>query len=131
MTLSIPLSLPYPVHEGEYKRSPQSFEYLGEHYTVVRQKVEGNVVQLVCVRNARQNKLALAMTDYSKTVNNLPGGHALQVIAKFFKDYQPTAGLVIPHALTGFCIQPPLSRVLLTFPDVHYPVISPPPEKLS
>lgn len=132
VVLSLSLSLPYPVHAGEYKApSPKSFEYLGEHYTVVRQKVEGNEVQLVCVRNARQNKLALAMTDYSKAVNNLPAGHALQVVAKFFKDYQSTTGLSICHAMTGFYIQLPSSRISLTFPDVHYPVISPPPEKLS
>jgi len=132
LTLSLSLSLPYPVHAGEYKPvSPRSFEYQGEQYTVVRQKVDGNSVQLVCVRNARQSKLVLAMTDYSKTVNNLPGGRALQVIAKFFKDYQPTAGLIMSDTMTGPVVQYPQSWICLTFPDAHYPVISPPPEKLS
>lgn len=132
VTLSLSLSLPYPVHAGEYTpSSPRSFNYQGEQYTVVRQKVDGNLVQLVCVRNTRQSKLVLAMTDYSKTVNNLPGGRALQVIAKFFKDYQPTKGLVVSDTMTGSAVQHLQSRVCLTLPDVHYPVISPPPEKLS
>lgn len=132
LILSLSFSLPYPVHAGEYKpSSPRSFEYQGEQYTVVRQKVDGDLVQLVCVRNVRQSELVLAMTDYSKIVNNLPSGRALQVIAKFFKDYQPTAGLVIPYTMTGLCVQYPKSSVCPSLPEADYPVISPPPEKLS
>jgi hypothetical protein len=132
LTLSLSFSLPYPVHAGEYKpSSPTSFEYQGEQYTVVRQKVDGDLVQLVCVRNVRQSKLVLAMTDYSKIVNNLPSGRALQVIAKFFKDFQPTAGLVISDTITSQYITHPQRRVCLMLPEADYPVISPPPEKQS
>jgi hypothetical protein len=128
--LSISLSLPYPVHAGEYTpRSPQSFEYEGEHYTVVRQKVDGDQVQLVCVRNVRQSKLTLAMTDYSKTVNNQPVERALNVIAKFFKDYQPATNLTISNTMMGRAIPSPATSICLTLPDAPCAVFSPPPEK--
>jgi hypothetical protein len=128
--LSLSLSLPYPVHAGEYTpRSPKSLEYNGEHYTVIRQKVEGDQVQLVCVRNVRQNKLTLAMNDYSKTVNNQPVGRALQVMAKFFKDYQPTTDLTVSTILTGQSIPSPQAWICLALPDAPCAVFSPPPEK--
>lgn len=128
--LSISMSLPYPVHAGEYtSRSPQSFEYEGEYYTVVRQKVDGDQVQLVCVRNVRQGKLKLAMTDYSKTVNNQPVGRALHVIAKFFKDYQPATDLTISDVLTGLSIPLPQTPICLAWPDAPCAIFSPPPEK--
>src|SRR5690349_10693352 len=72
ITISIPISLPYPIHQSAYERITGEFEYNGENYKLVKRKLEGDVLIVVCVRNVQQDKLELQMSDYSKVLNDLP-----------------------------------------------------------
>lgn len=130
LILSIPLSLPYPVHHGDYERTQTSVEYNGSYYTVMKQKVNGDTLLLVCLRNVQQNRLALAMNDYAKAVNNLPGAaqRTLSLLGKFFKDYQPAAAIITLNHRTTLPPWQQVSPVCTTLLAAAYPVISPPPK---
>jgi hypothetical protein len=132
IVLAIPLSLPYPIVENDYERTNGEFEYNGEHYKLVKRKVEDNVLYLVCVRNVQQNKLQVAMSDLSKSFGNLPSQSktTLNLLSKLFKDFQSPA-----HAGPGgrSCLildTPHIPRCLDPL-EQSYPVVSPPPKVLS
>jgi len=130
--LAIPMSLPYPVVENDYERANGEFEFKGEHYKLVKRKVEGNILYLVCVRNVQQNKLAVTMSDLSKSFGHLPSQSktTLTLLSKLFKDFQSPQHIGL-GGRSGFTIG--LARVTGFFNPLEqsYPVVSPPPESLS
>ena len=90
--LSIPLSLPYPIHEANYERAQGEFEYEGQSYHLVKQKVENDTLFVVCIKDQMQKKLDHTMNEYSNLVNNLPATtkHTADLLGKLFKDFTAT-----------------------------------------
>jgi hypothetical protein len=130
--LSIPISLPYPIHQSNYEKTRGEFEYNGENYKLVKQKLEGDTLFLVCVRNVQQNKLELAMSDYSKVANDMPtqSKQTLNLLSKLFKDFQSGAHISVGDN-TEIVLH--LTDAEKTFSLLHqdYPVVSPPPKVQS
>ncbi len=92
IVLSLPLSMPYPAHTGEYMRVNGDFDYDGHHYRLVKQKVEHDTLFIVCIRDHESMKLANALSEYTKAANNLPTGtkQALVFLGKLYKDFNTT-----------------------------------------
>lgn len=130
--LSIPISLPYPIHQSNYEKTRGEFEYNGENYKLVKQKLEGDTLFLVCVRNVQQNKLELAMSDYSKVANDMPtqSRQTLNLLSKLFKDFQSGTHISFANNI-GRIIHLPGTEKNFNLLSHDYPVISPPPEARS
>lgn len=94
--ITVPLNLPYPIYQEGFNRVNGEFEYGGEYYRLVKQKVENDVLVLVCVKDHGQKNLTAAMTDFTKAANNLPASNqqTSNLLAKLFKDFQ-SADLLI------------------------------------
>ncbi len=92
IVLTLPLSMPYPVHTGDYKRVDGDFTYEGQHYRLVKQKVENDTLFIVCVRDYESTKLANALNEYTKAANNLPAGtkQALSFLGQLYKGFNTT-----------------------------------------
>ncbi|HLT74112.1 MAG TPA: hypothetical protein VKZ68_03475 [Ohtaekwangia sp.] len=92
IVLSLPLSMPYPVPTDDYMRVNGDFSYNGDHYRLVKQKVENDTLFIVCVRDHESTKLANALNEYTKAANNLPAGtkQALTFLGKLYKDFNTT-----------------------------------------
>lgn len=129
ITISIPISLPYPIHQNDYERTTGEFEYKGEHYKLVKQKLEGNTLLLVCVRNVQANKLKLAMSDYSKTLNDLPtqSKQTLSLLGKLFKDFTSASNIAFAGS-AGKTIHFRDTEKSFNLLSQYYPIVSPPPE---
>jgi hypothetical protein len=132
ITLTIPLALPYPVSENGLTPMKGEFEYQGEHYKLIKQKLEGDVLYVVCLKNVEREKIDGMMADYSKASNDVPtqSKQTSSFLSKIFKDYQPTSNLV----LTGTAFAAVQSFFHERNADVihhAYPVIVPPPKKIS
>jgi hypothetical protein len=129
VVLTIPVSLPYPVHDVEYERANGEVEYLGEYYQLVKQKVENDTLFMVCIKDHQQKRLDRTMSEYTNLANNLPTSakNTMDLMGKLFKDFNgtsfplPSLNLVLKYdvgfAVNDFVIIQPV-----------FPIDSPPPE---
>jgi hypothetical protein len=130
VTFEIPVTLPYPVNQETFTRVNGTFEHGGEYYHVIKQKIIGDKLMLVCLRNHQQKKLNHALSGLIK-IQHLPGDsrQALRVLAQLFKEYQfsempllePGRSWCAEIGLTGFTISS----------DPPYPDVAGPPPRLS
>ncbi|MBL7858099.1 MAG: hypothetical protein JNM57_10465 [Cyclobacteriaceae bacterium] len=90
--LTIPLTLPYPVFQDGFQRVNGEFEYQGEFYKLVKQKLENDVLHVVCIKDTKAKNIDQILVDYSKLANDIPSGtkQSQNFLAKLFKDYQTT-----------------------------------------
>jgi hypothetical protein len=90
--LSIPLSLPYPIHAANYERAHGEFEYKGDSYHLVKQKIENDTLFAVCIKDQQRKKLDHVMNEYANLTNSLPAStkNTLDLLGKLFKDYTPS-----------------------------------------
>jgi hypothetical protein len=127
--LTLPIALPYPVHNPGYERADGEIKYGGEYYQLVKQKVENDTLFMVCVRDHEQKHLDNTIYEYANLSNNLPAatGDAADLMAKLFKDYtflssiDLSTNLVLQYDLTFANISPVVSQHAFS-------VDSPPPE---
>jgi hypothetical protein len=129
ITLEIPLALPYPVSDNGLSRMNGEFEYQGEHYKLIKQKLKDGVLYLVCVKNIDGTKIDSLLADYSKAANDIPtqSHQGLNFLSKIFKDFQPTS--ITEFEIAAMVI--PQYRSINTDAEIlypAYPVIVPPPE---
>ena len=130
VVLTIPVSLPYPVHEGGYQRANGEVEYNGEYYALVKQKIENDTLFMVCVKDHQQKRLDRTMNEYTNLANNLPASakHTMDLMGKLFKDFTgtsfttPSMALVLKY------------DILFSVDDFSiiqqvFPIDSPPPEQ--
>lgn len=100
--LTIPFSLPYQVSEGSYERVHGDFEYAGEYYKLVKQKLENDTLFIVCVKDKEAKLIEESLSDYSKQANNLPVGseQASNFLSKLFKDFHTDSKAIITVGYT-------------------------------
>lgn len=127
VVFSVPISIPY-LQQQSYERVNGEFEYQGQYYSLVKQRLENDTLYLVCIKDQMKKKLVNVLNEYSNLVNNLPAKaqHPAGQFEKLFKDYTSAAPASI-SAVGGWCIQ--LFFVEEEFSLLHqsYPVLSPPP----
>ena len=97
VVLSVPLSLPYPMHDANYERANGDVEYNGEFYQLVKQKIENDTLFMVGVKDHQQKHLQQTMNEYTNLANSLPAStkHTMDLLGKLFKDFAGT-NFVIP-----------------------------------
>lgn len=132
IVLTIPLTLPYPTYQNGFERVDGEFEYQGEHYKLVKQKLENDTLFIVCIKDFESKKIFTALADFSKLANNLPAGskQALNYLSKLFKDFTTT------DVFESSSQQPLLSTIKyfnvgFSLLSICYPIDSPPPQVIS
>jgi hypothetical protein len=127
--ISVPMSLPYPLQQQSgYERVDGEFEYQGEYYRLVKQRLENDTLYMVCIKDQGKKKLVKVLNEYSTFANNLPQGanHTLDMFAKLFKDYTPNT-LTQVSAGNGWSLDIPFAEIQITLFNLERPVNSPPP----
>ncbi len=127
LVLSIPISIPY-LQQESYERVNGEFEYQGQYYSLVKQRLENDTLFLVCIKDHHKKKLVSALNEYSSMVNDLPANaeHHAGQFAKLFKDYTSVAPASI-SAGASWCIQLVFIEKEYSLLQRSYPVLSPPP----
>jgi hypothetical protein len=129
VTLKIPFTLPYWMDSREYERVNGEFQYQGEFYQLVEQKLEKDTLYVICIRDVREKNLHEAMTDYVKLTNDLPTSSqkTLKLLNSLMKDYVKGVSAEITMSQGWFreftFVEPSFHLLTLTSP-----VYSPPPE---
>jgi hypothetical protein len=131
VVLTIPLTLPYPVNQNGYERVDGDFEYKGEYFKLVKQKLENDTLFIVCIRDVAAKKIEVAMSDFTKLSNNVPAGskQAQNFLAKMFKDFN-TSRFVQFYRSKQLPLKVFYAEQSTKVIDVDYPVDSPPPQLL-
>lgn len=88
VTIRIPINIPYAT-ESEFRRVDGEFEYKGEIYRMVKQRIVNGTLYLVCVKDAEGQQIAQALKDYVKTFSDKSADAKSQSKTQltFIKDY--------------------------------------------
>lgn len=127
--LTIPISLPYPIHAANYERANGEYEYKGEFYHLVKQKLENDTLFILCVKDHQQKKLQHAMNEYSNLANNLPASakHTMDLFGKLFKDFTNSTSALLSFE-EGWSLNILFAEDNFSLIQQVYSVESPPPE---
>ncbi|HEY3405113.1 MAG TPA: hypothetical protein VGK59_17110 [Ohtaekwangia sp.] len=126
--LAIPLSLPYPVQQSEYERVDGDFEYQGEFYKLVKQRIENDTLFVVCIKDNQEKKIEVTWSAYAKVANDLPtqSKQTLSLLAKLAKGYSPVPSFQLSR---DFILQQEnFSEKTYSILQKSYPIESPPPQ---
>jgi len=128
IVISVPMSMPYPLQQQGYERVDGEFEYQGEYYRLVKQRLEKDTLFMVCIKDQGKNKLVKVLNEYSNYANNLPLGadRTLDMLSKLFKDYTADAS---PRIATSNGWSAPIlyGEQQITLFGITRSVTSPPP----
>jgi hypothetical protein len=88
--LRLPVNLPYPLQQNGFQRVDGKFEHKGQFYRLVKQKLENNVLIIVCIKDKKEKQLDESMKDYSKLANDLPSSSkkTQNILNKLLKDFE-------------------------------------------
>ena len=130
VTLKIPLSLPYQLNaNADYERVNGSFRYQEEFYKLVKQKLSGDTLYIVCLRDYKEKHLNTVVTDFIKITHALPASSkALKLLHFFVKDFEASAGTAMEintRLILSSALQTGRPYVVLT---ADYAKVTPPPE---
>lgn len=130
--LRIPLTLPYPLHPRGFQRLDGEFQYQGESYELVKQKLENDTLFLVCIKDVESARIASVLFDYATIANDLPTGakQALTFLGKLQKDFNTSEFVYFVESRYLF-EQTYYTDLKFDLVKQYYPVDSPPPELLS
>ena len=129
ITFEIPLAVPYGFDSKDYERVDGEFEYKGEFYKMVKQKLFRDTLYIVCINNKSEKELITDMTNFVKLSTDLPSSskdHS-KVLNNLLKEYvsQPSIEMTeqsgLPVHRTFFAKSS--DRLL----ETDFSVLSPPP----
>jgi len=126
--LKIPISLPYPIYQAGYQRVNGGFEYQGDYYKMIKQKLENDTLFMACIKDVKATQIKNSLKDYSKLANDMPDSkQALSFLGKLFKDFGIHKAVEIRKSLQLF---EQLNFAIVSLPILKkdYPLEVPPPE---
>lgn len=129
ITLKIPFSLPYWMDSEDYQRIDGEFQYQGDFYKLVEQKLEKDTLYVVCIKDMSEKRLFNTMSDYVKLSNDMPSSsnQALKLLGSFIKDYVKSTQTEITLSL-GWTLECAFEEPSFNLLKLAHPVSSPPPE---
>lgn len=132
LTIKIPITLPYPVYANGFERVNGEFEYKGEFFKLIKHKLDGDTLHIVCFKDVKAKSISTALADFAKLSNDIPlsSKSPISIIGKMIKDYEPLPKLDLAHLDTGWSRNASFGNVPLFIPQITLPVFSPPPQQV-
>lgn len=128
ISIKVPLAVPYALDQSDYERVDGDFEYNGEFYRLVKQKLSHDTLHIICVRDFDSKKIHLALQDYVKTFTDKhpEGKTSAKTSLNFLKDYfQPQFSII--KLSTGWSSDVEVNTSLQNFtPDYFHDIVHPP-----
>jgi hypothetical protein len=93
--LTLPVTLPYSIHNPEYERAIGEVEHKGEFYHLVKQKIENDTLFMICVKDQEQTRLQSSMEEYTSLTQALPANtkQNVSLLDHLFKDFLTTGSI--------------------------------------
>src|SRR5690606_20512944 len=121
--------LPYQIHQTGFRKASGKFEYNGEYFNLIEQKIEGDTLYAVCIKDAYKTALSEKMSNFEKAVHNWPNisDKAHSLISTFIKDYLPNQSIQTRRSL-GWVLSFDYQTILTNLYGRARALESPPPE---
>lgn len=90
ITIKVPVTVPYATDSRDFERIEGEFEYNGEFYRMVKQKLLQDTLFIVCVKDYENKKINQALSSFVKTFSDTPANHQssnTKTALSFIKDY--------------------------------------------
>jgi hypothetical protein len=127
VTLSVPLTLPYPISEEGFTRVNGSFEYQGTQYKLVKQKIENDKLIVVCIKDEKSTNLNNTLSNVAKAAHNQKSSKdAMSLLAKLIKEFQ-SEEMVLFGMTLGWSRDINKIELNLSYQAASQPINIPPP----
>lgn len=129
ITIKMPMTIPYATDSREYTRVNGEFEYQGEVYHLVKQKLQKDTLYIVCVKDNTSKDIKQALTDYVKSFTDKPVNEKSQSksVQQFMKDYLVTS-TSLESISDGWHHELTSSSYANAWQSLSIPLTSPPPQ---
>ncbi|MGC3946847.1 MAG: hypothetical protein QM762_20405 [Chryseolinea sp.] len=131
ITLKIPFTLPYWTDKEHFERVDGDFEYQGQFYKLVKQKLSNDTLYVVCIKNQDKKQLFDSLAEYIKFSSDQSSTSkqtALKLWGSIVKDYLPNEIIQLTYC-GGWSTTNEFARDQFSlFASPLTFVISPPPE---
>jgi hypothetical protein len=130
ITIQIPISIPYAVDSKSFERVDGQFEYQGEFYRLVKQKLVRDTLYVVCIKDHENKRIDEAMSKFVKTFTDKPvDQHSnSKVVVSFIKDYM-SQSFSVQHLSLGWESDVVKETSCSFSESTFYPSIVHPPER--
>jgi hypothetical protein len=130
VTIKIPISIPYAMDSEGFERVDGKFEYNGEFYRLVKQKLSKDTLYVVCVKDHQNKRIDDAMTSFVKTFTDKPVDNhsSSKIVITFIKDYIPQS-FTVQHLTAGWETDVVRESSCSVLKSSFYPSIIHPPER--
>lgn len=127
--IKVPITIPYATDSKEYVRVDGEFEYNGEVYRIVKQKLQSDTLHIVCFKDFTSKALKQTLTDYVKSFTDKPSSEKNQtkVLQNLIKDFM-AATISLQPINTGWNYELYPSCISNVFQSISIPLTSPPPQ---
>lgn len=129
--MEIPLSLPYMANQEEFQTTNLSMEVDGQFLRVVKQRYQNDTLQIVYIKDHKQQKLEDQLADWVKSLTDKSPQNNTernQLFAKFFpKDFMAND----LYSFQSWSANSPKNRsltLLTDYTDIFPSQESPPPQ---
>lgn len=131
VTLTVPITMPYPIFTDDFQRVNGEFEYNGQHLKLIKQKLEGDVLYIVCYQDRDAKRIIDAFSDFAKFSNDLPlsSKNSMTFMGKMIKDYEPVQKAEQVNSI-GCNLSLEFSQKMFRLLDREHSVFVPPPEQV-
>lgn len=87
--LKIPITIPYATDRDDFQRVDGEFEYQGEFYHTVKNRLSQDTLYVVCVKDNTSKRIHQALEDYVKSFTDKPvdAKSAIKTMPTFGKEY--------------------------------------------
>ena len=85
--VKIPLSMPYPLQSNGFERQSGQFTYEGEQFQIVKQKLENDVLTIVCMKDAMATHIEKVTKAFTETSSDQHEDGKLNLPVKVSQEY--------------------------------------------
>ncbi|MEJ0054441.1 MAG: hypothetical protein WDN75_01575 [Bacteroidota bacterium] len=129
--LKIPIAIPYVSDSPSFERVNGHFHYEGEFYRLVKQRLSGDTLHVICIKDVKDKQIQGALARYAETFTDRPADNSTSSKAIFDagKDYfSPVFSL--DHLSSGWSGDVRLSTSFLNISSIFCASIVHPPERI-
>ncbi len=102
ITIKFPFALPYYQDWNSFERVNGSFQYKGEYYKFVKQKLQRDTLYIVCIKDPDVKRISGLITDFVKQTNDQNAtSKTIKIVGNFSKDYQVTRNAIFLEKAEG------------------------------
>jgi hypothetical protein len=87
--VKLPMNIPYATQEKDWEKADGEFEYMGEMYRVVKQKIGLDAVYIACVKDNEGSKINQQLEELAQNFSDKPGDakQSVKSAPGFIKEY--------------------------------------------